>query len=152
MTGVLIIGADPGVTTGIMGLRYPCEGHRSAWSAIQCDHGSALVIIDAQMGRVSADVQVFIALEGFIDGRRSNTREGKITRELVMSIKDTWPAITVLRRATDVKPWATDYRLSAIGAIDKAPNMRHARDAGRHALFCAVHDLSIPDPLSRKAA
>jgi hypothetical protein len=50
-----------------------------------------------------------------------------------------------------VKPWATDERLAAAGLLDPTKGMRHARDAARHALFCAVRDFGLPDPLSAKA-
>jgi hypothetical protein len=55
------------------------------------------------------------------------------------------------RSAADVKPWATDTRLQAAGLLDLTKGMRHARDAARHALFCAVCDFGLTDPLSRKA-
>jgi hypothetical protein len=50
-----------------------------------------------------------------------------------------------------VKPWAVDKRLHAAGLLDMTAGMRHARDAARHALFCAVKDYGLPDPLSSKA-
>lgn len=157
MTPLLIIGVDPGVTTGIMALRYPCPGGRSVAAVVQCDYGTTRIVLDAIMGRVTPDTQVLIALESFVVGPRSSRSSsadaGRITRNLIGAIEDTWGGILVQRRATDVKPWATDYRLAAIGALDATPpKMRDARDAGRHALYAAVHDCGIPDPLSRKAA
>jgi hypothetical protein len=50
-----------------------------------------------------------------------------------------------------VKPWATDERLEAAGLLDLTKGMRHARDAARHALFTAVKDGGVPDPLSKHA-
>jgi hypothetical protein len=56
------------------------------------------------------------------------------------------------RSASTVKPWATDARLERAGLLDLTAGMRHARDAARHALFCAVKNCGLPDPLSAKAA
>jgi hypothetical protein len=47
-----------------------------------------------------------------------------------------------------VKPWATDKRLTAAGLLAMTAKMADARDACRHALYTAVHDAGIPDPLS----
>jgi hypothetical protein len=56
-----------------------------------------------------------------------------------------------VRGASDVKNWATDARLQAAGLWEVTAGMpRHARDGGRHALYCAVHHCGLPDPLSRR--
>jgi hypothetical protein len=55
------------------------------------------------------------------------------------------------RNASQVKAWATDARLDAAGLLAATKGMTHARDAARHALFAAVHDGGIPDPLSQRA-
>ena len=54
-----------------------------------------------------------------------------------------------IRTAGEVKPWATDKRLHTAGLLDLTAGMRHARDAARHALYSAVRDYGLPDPLSR---
>ena len=41
--------------------------------------------------------------------------------------------------------------MAAAGLLEPTKQLRHARDAARHALFAAVADCGIPDPLSRKA-
>jgi hypothetical protein len=42
--------------------------------------------------------------------------------------------------------------LAAAGiAIDNPSTMRHALDAGRHALYAAVFDMGYPDPLAQTA-
>lgn len=55
------------------------------------------------------------------------------------------------RPAATVKPWATDKRLGAAGLLEPTEKFADARDAARHALFCAVADLGLPDPLGTRA-
>ncbi|MET0423635.1 MAG: hypothetical protein ABW046_07165 [Actinoplanes sp.] len=99
-----------------------------------------------------------IALEQFVVGRRaarsSSPAAGAVTRSMV-GVVTSWsslPNLTLRQRsASEVKPWATDKRLHAAGLLDPTIGMRHARDAARHALFCAVSDYGLPDPLSSRA-
>jgi hypothetical protein len=99
-----------------------------------------------------------VAMEQFVVGRRaarsSTPAAGGITRTMIGAVT-AWSANRGARlhtrAAADVKPWAVDKRLHAAGLLDMTAGMRHARDAARHALFCAVKDYGLPDPLSSKA-
>jgi hypothetical protein len=156
----VVIGVDPGVTTGIVALHVgrvsageaPCSP-----SVVQCDHLTALTVIDALAGvntGTGAGDPVVLAAESFVvsgrSARSTNSQAGRITQDLLAELK-AWPVFTrvLVRPAGAVKPWATDERLAAAGLL--VPDMRHARDAGRHALFAAVHDYAQPDPLSSRA-
>ena len=59
------------------------------------------------------------------------------------------PGSWIWRSASDVKPWARG-RLARAGLLDMTVKSVDARDAAMHALFSAVHDAGLPDPLSRK--
>ncbi|TDB80191.1 hypothetical protein E1091_19330 [Micromonospora fluostatini] len=100
-----------------------------------------------------------VAYERFVVGRRagqsSSAAAGERTRTMVGEV-EAWARGAQWRRvyarsAAEVKPWATDLRLAAAGLLDLTKGMRHARDAARHALYCAVRDLGLADPLSRRA-
>jgi hypothetical protein len=99
-----------------------------------------------------------VAVERFVVGRRaarsSTPGAGAITRGMV-GVIEAWATDyrckVNARAAADVKPWAVDKRLHAAGLLDLTAGMRHARDAARHALFCAVKDFGLPDPLSSRA-
>ena len=58
-----------------------------------------------------------------------------------------WGYVVKVRKAADIKPWATNKRLEAAGLLGQITSMRHANDAGRHALYTASHDLYMEDPL-----
>jgi hypothetical protein len=95
-----------------------------------------------------------VAVERFVvrsrAGRSSDAQAGEVTRNLIgqLSIMQGLSSIEVfLRSASEVKPWATDKRLTAAG-IEGLTAMRHAADAARHALFAAVKDCGVRDPLS----
>ncbi len=57
-----------------------------------------------------------------------------------------------VRHSSAVFPWATDKRLRAAGLYEATTGLVHARAASRHALFAAVHDGGLPDPLSRRTS
>jgi hypothetical protein len=154
----VVIGVDPGVTTGIVALHL---GDLAAGEApyspsvVQCDHGTALTVIGAlALGIAPRDVPVVLAAESFVvsgrSSRSANAAAGRITRDLLGELKAcAWFTRVLVRPAGAVKPWATDERLAVAGLL--VPDMRHARDAARHALFAAVHDYAQPDPLSSRA-
>jgi hypothetical protein len=147
----LVIGVDPGPTTGILALQVgkdPVAG--------QGNPDGAEAIVDALLGTAEAD-QVLLAVEQFVIGRGSMRagRYGQQTRDLIGVLqalaRSRAKTSLVLRSAAQVKPWATNVRLQAAGLIRPTKGMTHARDAGRHALFAAVHTGLMPDPLSRTA-
>lgn len=155
------IGIDPGPVPGIVHL-WPHGGGRRKLQidVVQCSERAAPAVLwgllDSArtcLGQAPALVQI----EKFVVGRGSmkSGRAGGVTRDLVGRLRseaENQPNVTVVvRPAATVKPWATDERLEAAGLLEATKGMRHARDAARHALFAAVKDGGIPDPLSRKA-
>jgi hypothetical protein len=154
----VIVGVDPGRTTGIVALHL---GDLAAGeppyspNVIQCDHRSALSVIDMLTMPGTAGLVRVLAAEHFVVGgrsARSTGAGGTITRELLGELKAMpgWDRILV-RPAGAVKPWATDERLAAAGLLEVAKEMRHAKDAARHALYTACCDYGQRDPLSRRA-
>lgn len=98
-------------------------------------------------------------LEQFDNRRRSRAMRGfsatamhELTGELAAVITGAGITVTV-RPPALVKPWATDRRLEAAGLMSATAGMpAHARDAARHCLYAACHDLGLRDPLSRVRA
>lgn len=155
-----VVGIDPGPVVGIVGIHIENGSRVNGWAAldvVQCDPGSLEAILDGLYR--SYQFAVLIAVEPFVVGpraARSHTPSaGQTTRE-VHALVRRWAirediSGCVERRAIDVKPWATDARLDAAGLLAPTKGMRHARDAARHALFAAVKDCGVPDPLSTRA-
>jgi hypothetical protein len=160
----LVLGIDPGATTGLALLDV--TGPR--WNLLQVATSSGAGSPSTGPHSVSAVmwlVQCYldrglelIAVERFVVGPRAaksrSAAAGQLTRHLVgalSSLGGAGPAgLSVrLRPAAEVKPWATDERLKAAGCA--IPGMRHAVDAARQALFAACKDLGMPDPLSSRS-
>lgn len=159
-----VIGVDPGPVPGVVVLVY-VSGELSGVQAFQCMARSAADLVSRLI--VDDGLLTLVQAETFVVGRRSarssTARAGAVTRDLVGQIErvTTAPGRTftvaryVSRSAAQVKPWATDARLKAVqvngsNLLDQVGAVgRHARDAARHALFCAVKDGGIPDPLSK---
>lgn len=142
-----VIGIDPGGTTGICIYNL---GARTG-ELLQATPGVAIEVIERL---ASGRVVVRLAVERFVVGprsaRSSTAKAGQTTRELIGALEDfsrRFGIRVVQRSASEVKPWATDKRLTAAGLLVKG--MPHAVDGARHALFCAVSDCGLPDPLSR---
>jgi hypothetical protein len=149
-----VIGIDPGPTPGLVRLLY-MDGTLATVDVVQCS--SSLLMTVALALLQDRAVETYLQVERFVIGRASmrSGSAGAITRdqvgrllEMAASIGNVYP---VQRPATEVKAWATDKRLSAAGLITPTKGMTHARDAARHALFCAVADGKIKDPLSMRA-
>lgn len=161
MTGVRVFGIDPGPVPGFVLIE---RGWPDACgvAVVQCSHEAAATVLAALLEdrRSATSVQI----ETFVPGRnaRKAGQDSAITRDLIGQLRQIWEDFDgtasgrlgghwFQRSASQVKPWATDHRLEAAGLLEATKGMRHARDAARHALFCAVHDAGVPDPLSRKA-
>ncbi len=143
----IIIGVDPGPLAGI------CVLHAASPPIIlQVPHEYALQEIRNRL--VSVPVGwALLAVERYVVGYRStrsaHQRAGRLTRDMVGALcAFDSIATVVIRTASEVKPWATDKRLNAVGLLNATRGMPHARDAARHALFAAVHAGAMPDPLS----
>lgn len=148
MKPVTVLGVDPGPTTGLGLLQLPLgAGHEYG----QLSAGAVLPVVLALLDPCPGPA--LIAVEAFVVGRRAGRSAspdaGRVTRELVAALRAlAGPGLAVVvRPAAEVKPWATDERLRAAGL--HPTGMPHARDGCRHALYAAVHDCGVPDPLSR---
>lgn len=154
-----VIGVDPGPIPGIVRLQLDgCHG------PIELVDAQALQVspelIEPVLDMLAQDDRTAIAVERFVVGRRAGrsatAAAGGTTRDMV-GVVTAWAGRAGVRyvhtrAAADVKPWATDRRLHAAGLLEPlTTGMRHARDAARHALFCAVRDYGLPDPLSARA-
>lgn len=150
-----VIGIDPGPTSGISVLDYAYDT-LSVWTVIQVDGDSAPGLLDAiMMKRIhtlgSAVVKRYAQVEPFVTGQGAGTRGPKAdyTRQQAFKLVEqlqAWGYAVQLRKAADVKTWASNKRLKAAGIL-RPPENRHGNDASRHALFTAVHDAYLPDPL-----
>lgn len=102
------------------------------------------------------------SVEKFITGRSAGTKgaNADVTRQLVFELTECCQIagfLVKLRSAADVKPWASDKRLLASGIALPGDGVhgkaRDGYDASRHALYGAVWDAKMTDPLiTRKAA
>ncbi len=149
-----VIGVDPGPTPGVAALSFT-HGKVTNAQALQCSANMAVgLVVHLLVGAQPA--RIVLAVERFVVGpraaRSSTARAGVITRQLIGALQaaaEAYGVLVRLRSAADVKPWATDARLRAAGLLEVCTGMPHARDAARHALFTAVHDAGLPDPLIR---
>lgn len=148
-----ILGIDPGPIPGIVRLQLE-YGH----GPTRLLEAEALQVtprlIFPVLHMLGEGDRTVVAVERFVVGprasRSSTPTAGSITRTMIEAIREWTGTDCITRAATEVKPWATDKRLAAAGLLEPlTTGMRHARDAARHALFCAVRDYGLPDPLSR---
>ena len=153
----LLVGIDPGRVTGIAALSV-FDGELTNHSLIQCTHDVPRWLVRNLFDGAQPVDRLVLAVERFVvrnrAARSSDAAAGDITRDLVGAlavIGDMHGAAVYLRSAAEVKPWATDKRLEAAG-VNIHSTMRHAADAARHALFAAVKDCGLPDPLLRKGS
>lgn len=150
-----IIAIDPGPIPGLVMLT-PHGPHLDV-DIVQCSASIAPIVLYALLDQHRASLgtaPVIVQIEKFVVGRASqrSAGAGTITRDLVGKLQreaETHEGVSVvMRSASEVKPWATDVRLEKAGLLAATKGMPHARDAARHALFCAVKGGYLPDPLS----
>lgn len=156
MTDIRVIGVDPGPIPGIVVLDIVRPTAAAPWvdgiEVGQCTPGLAIELVHTICASTPHGVELLVQVERFVTTGRA-TRDQAITRDMVGALKSwtqTTSAAYVERPAVAVKPWASDARLERAGLAVATKGMRHARDAARHALFCAVHDAGLPDPLSKE--
>lgn len=144
-----VLGVDPGQTTGI------CLIDGAYRDLLQVTPGLVVPIVRSLL---HAAPETVLAIERFVVGprasRSSTPAAGQTTRGLIgalVNVGDELGIRVVQRSASEVKPWATDERLERAGLLAACKGMPHARDAARHAIYAAVSDCGLPDPLSRKS-
>jgi hypothetical protein len=149
-----VIGADPGPSTGLSFIDY--QGTSIVGSMqLQVDGKSAHVVLEAVLARYYSNAEVvtrrLAQVEAFVTGQSAGTKgePAEVTRQLafrLVELLQLWGYTAQLRKKADVSSWGTDKRLKAVGLL-RPPENRHANDGTRHALYCAVHDAFMPDPL-----
>lgn len=156
MTSLRVIGIDPGPTPGMVVLDLVGDQLLSAdpvQTSARLAPGFLAWLIHGSTGRGIVQVEQFVV--GRRATRSSSAHAGAATRMLIGQLEQVSQTallrpIFLTRSAAAVKPWATDERLERAGLLDLTKGMRHARDAARHALFAAVHDGALPDPMSKE--
>lgn len=155
----LIIGVDPGPTTGIAAMWAAGGTPPEPVRVIQCDALSTLLIVNTLAVRAlrGEDCRVLLAVEPFVvngrAGRSATPQAGAVTRSLITELDNLACMAGVVMHchtAARVKNWATNTRLAAAGLLTATEGMGHARDAARHALHAATRYCGAPDPLSRR--
>lgn len=172
MAVVIIIGVDPGGTTGVVVLELDAEGRYDCLHSAEVPGAqfpqyyaeltmgliAANKIRDTSSQAMGSNGALLVATEQFVvRGRAAKSRTpqgGAFARRVVGWLESlasvSAPAMRLsVRSASQVKKWATNRRLERAGLLAAIPaGGGHARDAGRHALFAARMDLGWPDPLS----
>lgn len=166
---ICLIGVDPGPVAGVVRLllhqRVDGQGrYLDQADALQVTPGAIEEALNGLVHDYSyreGGWRVVVAVEQFVvsprASRSAHASAGDVTRQALSAVR-LWANSNSfelhVRTASEVKPWATDIRLKRAGLggglFGLTEGMRHARDAGRHALFCAVRDCGLPDPLSKR--
>lgn len=156
MAAVCALGIDPGPVPGLFLARWRPGEQKAVWArAFQCDAVTvpyllALLLEDRQDDEISCgQIEEFRTLRGA--GTRG--RYASVTREMITVLTGlaAKQGVTLaVRHSSAVFPWAGDRRLAAAGLLEATVQLPHARAASRHALFCAVADGGLADPLSEK--
>lgn len=148
---MIILGIDPGGTTGLCTLVQTSDGYHAHPRQLTSTgvHG-LLAYIDTIAAETAGTYgELLLACEDFVVrglATRTASTAPKLTRELIGAVRGL-PYRSVFRVAGAVKPWATDKRLAAAFGQGTFTGMPHAADAARHALYAGVRDLGWPDPL-----
>jgi len=151
----LVIGVDPGGTTGLAAVEYtPEQGYRlvahlatpfTPDEAVVQVAGMAVLVGPGEAG------PWWIAAERFVvsrrAGRSSTAAAGRRARDILGALEAAFPGRIKLRNAAAAKGWAVDARLKAAG-LWPDQGRPHTTDAVRHALYFQVVSLGNPDPLS----
>lgn len=151
----VLIGVDPGPTTGIIGMRWGPDA-RYKPSILHADADAVLFIVRALTGRSYApgpDCRVLVAFEEFVDGNRhDHSASARATRDVIREIEENVPEMCVRvigHQAAHHKKWEDrGKRLRAAGLWEPTEGWRHARSAASVALYAAVSHGYRPDPLS----
>jgi len=151
----LVIGVDPGGTTGLAAVEYtPEQGYRLlAHLGVPLEPGEAVPHVWAMVEKAGV-LKIgpwWVAAERFVvsrrAGRSSAAAAGQRARDILGALEAAFPGRVKLRNAAAAKGWAVDARLTAAG-LWPAQGRPHTTDAVRHALYFQVVSLGNPDPLS----
>lgn len=157
---VVVLGNDTGDTTGFLLGAWGRESGRAlaAW-AFSCNIEAAPGLLAMLLRAFPLRINAF-AGEAF-DNRQTSTKLKNTNPTAIRQCIDTLclmardggiPRIE-LRTPGNVKPWTSvPDRMARAGLAKPTSKMIDAFDAGRHALFCAVHDFGVRDPLSRRVS
>jgi hypothetical protein len=152
----LVIGVDPGGTTGLAAVEHTEEcGYRLLahigvpyTAAETVTHIAGMVVL---VGPGEAGPW-WIAAERFVvsrrAGRSSTAAAGQRARDILGALEVAFPGRVKLRNAGQAKAWGVTARLDAAGLMP-TQGRPHTTDAVRHALMFHVANLGNPDPLSR---
>jgi hypothetical protein len=154
----LVLGIDPGGTTGLAAVEYTEEhGYRLlAHIGYAMEPAGAAAAVEALAEEHGSPAGLagpwWIAVERFVvsrrAGRSSTAIAGERARATIGALEAAFPRRVKLRTASAMKAWnAGDHRLNAAG-IRPTQGRPHTRDAAGHALFFHVTCLGNPDPLS----
>jgi len=153
VTLIRTIGVAPGVICGIGVIDWDSnEPEVASAHVLQCDSGLCLAVVASLIEEAPGHVGV--AIEHYVSGLTQDGGAAGLTRSLVehlIRLADeradawwSWPA-------HQVRSWATDERMHAGGLASLANGMAlHGLDGLRHALYAAVRDGGLRDPLSRR--
>jgi len=148
----LVIGVDPGGTTGLAAVEYtPERGYRLlAHLGVPLDAAETVRQVGVMAGE-TLDGPWWIAAERFVvsrrAGRSSAAAAGQRARDILGALEAAFPGRVKQRNAAAAKGWAVDARLTAAG-LWPDQGRPHTTDAVRHALYFQVVNLGNPDPLS----
>lgn len=147
-----VLGIDPGAGSHIGVVGFDTNDLADTLTVLQCNWRA----FDNLLPALVADG--VIAVERFIPsklGQRGNAPSARrITLAVIQRCEHYAQSFNLrlyLRSAAEVKPWASDQRLLTAGLLVACKGLPHARDGARHALFAAVHDCAMHDPLSTRA-
>lgn len=161
----IVVGVDPGPIPGIVGLLIEDPGTGPRITDVQLAQVTPGLIGLTLGGMVmrwrghpsveaARDAVVLIGVERFVTGyratRSSTAGAGATTRDMVgvvLRCGEELGATVIQRNAHQAKTYATEERLERAGLAFPS-GMRHAKDAGRHALLAACSAELLPDPLS----
>jgi hypothetical protein len=148
------LGGDPGGTCGLFLAGWQ-QRKLVLFRSWQAEQGGALELLGWVLSEHGYLIQA-AGIEEFRSGPRSVRLHGTTAPATAGLVTDMTGLVTkagiaaFVRPAVTVKKWADDRRLEKSGLLAATSGMpKHARDAARHALYTACHDLGFRDPLSR---
>jgi len=150
----LVIGVDPGGTTGLAAVEYtPERGYRLvAHLGAPLEPGEIGYVLDQWIKKFASPAGPWwISAERFVvsrrAGRSTTAAAGQRARDILGALEAAFPRRIKLANAAAAKGWAADARLKAAG-LWPVQGHPHTTDAARHALRFQVAQLGNPDPLS----